>query len=170
MNFKDILPKEITNNPFEMIGKQWLLVSAGDKEKCNTMTASWGGVGVIWNKNVVTVYIRPQRYTYEFLEKCDYFSISVLPEAMRQVLAYCGKVSGRDEDKIKTCHLTPRFEDNICGFEEAELNIYCRKLYAAPITEAGFVDQNVCAQNYPQKDFHIMYIGEIIKVEKKDKD
>ena len=86
MRFETILAQDIQYNPFEMIGKQWLLVSAGDKERCNTMTASWGGVGVIWNKNVVTVYIRPQRYTHELMEASDYFCVSVLPESMRQVL------------------------------------------------------------------------------------
>ena len=170
MRFETILAQDIQYNPFEMIGKQWLLVSAGDKERCNTMTASWGGVGVIWNKNVVTVYIRPQRYTHELMEASDYFCVSVLPESMRQVLAYCGKASGRDEDKLAVSHLTPRFEKTISGFEEADLNIYCRKLYAADLTPEGFTDPTLDTRNYPQKDYHTMYIGEIIKVEKKLQD
>ena len=87
-----------------------------------------------------------------------------------RVLAYCGKASGRDEDKLAVSHLTPRFEKTISGFEEADLNIYCRKLYAADLTPEGFTDPMLDTRNYPQKDYHTMYIGEIIKVEKKLQD
>ncbi len=163
--FKKIGPSELKENAFQMIGKEWLLVSCGNQKQYNTMTASWGGIGVVWNKNVVTVYVRPQRYTFEFMEKYDHFSISVLPSAFKNELMYLGQVSGRDEDKISKCHLNPRFDDEIIGFEEARLNIKCKTLYHSFIQEEGFIDQVLKGKIYPQKDFHMMYIGEIEKIE-----
>ena len=102
MSFREVKAEELTMNPFTKIGKEWLLITAGNEEKCNTMTASWGAMGVMWGKNAVTVYIRPQRYTKEFVDREDTFTISVLGEEYRKALNYCGKVSGKDADnKIK---------------------------------------------------------------------
>ena len=100
MSFKEVKPEELTMNPFTKIGKEWLLITAGNEEKCNTMTASWGAMGVMWGKNAVTVYIRPQRYTKEFVDREETFTISVLGEQYRKALSYCGKVTGKDMDKI----------------------------------------------------------------------
>ena len=94
MSFKEVKAEELTMNPFTKIGKEWLLITAGNEEKCNTMTASWGAMGVMWGKNAVTVYIRPQRYTKEFVDREDTFTISVLGEEYRKALNYCGRVSG----------------------------------------------------------------------------
>ena len=101
MSFREGKIEELQFNPFTKIGKEWLLITAGDEKKHNTMTASWGGVGVLWGKNVVTTYIRPQRYTKEFVDAQDVFTITFFGENCREALALCGKVSGRDGDKIK---------------------------------------------------------------------
>ena len=112
MSFREVKAEELTMNPFTKIGKEWLLITAGNEEKCNTMTASWGAMGVMWGKNAVTVYIRPQRYTKEFVDREDTFTISVLGEKHRKALNYCGKVSGKNVDnKIKEAGLTPYFTD-----------------------------------------------------------
>ena len=101
-------------NPFTKIGKEWALISAGDKNKCNTMTVSWGGVGVLWGKNVVYIFIRDSRYTKEFIDNGEFFSMSFFNEKYRDALSYCGKESGRNvDDKFKGAGLTPAFRHNI---------------------------------------------------------
>lgn len=157
-------PKSLTMNPFEAIGSQWMLITAGTKEKCNTMTASWGGVGIMWGLPVATAYIRPQRHTKLFVDEQDYFTLSFLPEAQHANLAYCGRVSGRDEDKIARCGFTVETAD--CGapyFAEAELVLVCRKLYRQSMTPDCFVDGSLDGKWYPQKDYHDMYIAEIVE-------
>lgn len=99
-DFKEILAEEIKNNPFGLIGKDWTLITAENEGKVNTMTASWGGLGVMWGKDVAFVVIRPQRYTKEFIDNTDKFSLTFFDEDFRKELSYCGKVSGREEDKI----------------------------------------------------------------------
>lgn len=130
MSFREVKAEELTMNPFTKIGKEWLLITAGNEEKCNTMTASWGAMGVMWGKNAVTVYIRPQRYTKEFVDREDAFTISVLGEKYRKALNYCGKVSGKNADnKIKEAGLTPYFTDGTAGIEEADMIMVCKKMY-----------------------------------------
>ena len=99
-------PKTLTMNPFTLIGDQWLLITAGTPEHCNTMTASWGGVGVLWAEPSATCYIRPQRYTKEFVDNSDYFTLCFFDESYRKALNLCGSTSGRDVDKIKECGFT----------------------------------------------------------------
>lgn len=165
MSFKKENIENLMINPMQLIGKEWLLVTAGNKEDgYNTMTASWGGLGVIWNKNVATVYIRPQRYTKKFIDNADTFTLTVFDEDYRQVLGYLGRVSGRDEDKIKKSGLTPVFDQKTTYFDEAKLVLICKKLYHAPIIPEGFVVSDLDEKNYPNKDYHEMYIGEIIDV------
>ena len=107
MGFKEVPVESVEFNPFTKIGKQWMLVTAGDREKFNTMTASWGAAGVIWGKNTVTVYIRPQRYTKEFIDAKETFTLSFYKEEYRKALSLLGSVSGRDRDKVKEAGLTP---------------------------------------------------------------
>ena len=164
MAFREIKIEELQFNPFTKIGKEWLLITAGDEKKHNTMTASWGGVGVLWGKNVVTTYIRPQRYTKEFVDAQDVFTITFFGENCRETLALCGKVSGRDGDKIKEAGLTPYFVDGTTAFEEAEMIFVCRKLYADEIKPEKFIATENDARWYPEKDYHTMYMGEIVKV------
>lgn len=129
---KEIKPEELQKNPFQMIGKEWLLVTAEKEGKANTMTASWGGVGIMWGKPVAYVFIRPQRYTKEFIDAGDHFSLSVLGEDYRKTLNYFGTVSGRDEDKIAKSGLHVAHENGTPYFEEANTVLVCRKLYAQP--------------------------------------
>lgn len=164
MNFHEVNAKEFSKNPFQAIGDQWMLITAGTKEKYNTMTASWGGVGVLWGKNVATIYVRPQRYTKEFIDQEDTFTLSFFSETYRPALALCGKVSGRDHDKVKETGLTPVFEEGNAYFEEAEFVLVCKKMYCDEINPANFKDSDIDAKNYPNKDYHVMYIGEILKV------
>ena len=158
MSFKEVKPEELTMNPFTKIGKEWLLITAGNEEKCNTMTASWGAMGVMWGKNAVTVYIRPQRYTKES------FTISVLGEQYRKALSYCGKVTGKDMDKITEAGLTPYFTDGTTGIEEADMIMVCKKMYHDTIKPECFDETENDSKWYPEKDYHTMYIAEIQKV------
>lgn len=149
-------------NPFTKIGKEWALVTAGDKEKVNTMTVSWGGVGVIWGKNVVYIFIRESRYTKEFIDKNEFFSLAFLGEAYREALSYCGAHSGRDGDKFKEANLTPAFKHSIPYPDEANLVLLCKKMAAVPLTEDTFLDPQIKAKFYGDNDMHTMYVGEII--------
>ena len=154
----------LTMNPFTKIGKDWALISAGDKNKCNTMTVSWGGVGVLWGKNVVYIFIRDSRYTKEFIDNGEFFSMSFFDEKYRDALSYCGKESGRNvDDKFKGAGLTPAFRHNIPYPDEANLVLLCRKMAAMPITEDTFVDPQIMPKWYSDNDMHVMYVGEIIE-------
>ena len=159
---KAIEPNLIKDNFIEIIGKEWMLVSAGDKDKFNMMTASWGGVGVLWNKDVATIYIRPQRYTKEFVDANDTFSLTFFDETYKKALSFCGSKSGRDYDKAKETGLTPNFEYSAPTFEEGNLVFICKKIHAQTIDPACFLDADI-EKNYPQKDYHTMYIGEILE-------
>lgn len=162
---KEIQAAEVQQNPFQLFQEQWALVTAGTKEACNTMTVSWGGVGVFWNKNVATIYIRPQRYTKEFIDAQDTFSISVLPETYRDALMYCGRNSGRDgADKFAAAGITKAFDGDTPYVGEAELVFICRKLCEGDINPATFLDAENDAINYPNHDYHRVYIAEIEKV------
>lgn len=167
MEFQEKAISELKFNPFEKISKQWMLITAGSsKENCNTMTASWGGVGIMWGKPVATAYIRPQRYTKEFVDQNEYFTLSFLPEEYRKALSVCGSVSGRNvEDKWKEAGLHPFAVDGTTAVQEAEEIYVCRKLYAQEMLPECFTDGGECDRKwYPEKDYHTMYIAEIVKV------
>lgn len=168
--FKEILPENINENIFSLIGKDWMLISASNGEKTNAMTASWGGAGVLWNKNVAYCFIRPQRFTKGFADSAAYFTLSFFDESYREKLNYFGSVSGRDEDKIAKTGLSVEGLNMGDGdktahcFREARLSLVCKKLYSAPLLEEGFSDKTLVAKNYPLDDFHTMYVGEIVRV------
>lgn len=152
-------------NPFSKIGKEWMLITAGNKEKANTMTASWGGVGVLWGKNVVYVFIRDTRYTKEFIDKEDTFSLTFLDESYRSALKYLGAVSGRDEDKIGGARMhLDYYQDQTPYIDEGNLVIVCRKMSATRMTEEQFIDPEIADQWYSDGNMHTMYIGEILEV------
>ncbi len=155
-------------NLFKMIGKDWMLVTAGDENGWNTMTASWGFMGVMWGKNVATAVIRPQRYTKEFIDKNEYFTLSFFDENYRQALSYCGKYSGRDVDKAKETGLTPMFIDGTASFEQAKTIIVCKKLYVQDMDSNSFIDKSIDERWYPNKDYHTAYVGEIVAMYVKD--
>ena len=161
--FHEVNPLELSCNPFQMIGKDWALVTAGDETGCNTMTVSWGNMGIMWNKNIVTVFIRPQRYTKEFLDRFDNFTLSFYEESSREALKLCGSKSGRDMDKIKAAGLTPVHENGTTYFEEARLVLECKKIYLDKIRPEGFLDPSL-QKNYPENDYHLIYMGEITRV------
>ena len=161
--FREITAEELQGNPFRMIGKGWMLITAGS-DKCNTMTASWGGMGVMWGRNVSFVVIRPQRYTKEFVDREDLFSLSFLGEEHRKKLSYLGAVSGRDEDKIAKTGLTVARDGAVPYFDEADTVLICKKLFRQPYDPASFLDQTIITEMYPQKDFHTLYVSEITKV------
>lgn len=165
--FQEIKTTELKDNPFQMIGKDWLLVTAEKEGRCNTMTASWGGVGVMWGKDVAFLVIRPQRYTKEFIDSSDTLSLSVLPESFRKTYSYLGSVSGRDEDKIAASGLTVAHEDGTPYFEEADTVLLCKKLFAQPFEADSILPEEIKEKWYPQEDYHTLYICEIQKVLKK---
>ncbi len=165
--FQEINIAELNFNPFIKIDKEWMLITAGNQQKCNTMTASWGGLGSLWNRYVSFIFIRPQRYTLEFLEKEDFYSLCFFGSGNRKALAFCGSHSGRDSDKIKESGLTPVYGEEAPYFAEAELVFLCRKTHGQKIDPACFTDQSVDSEFYPEKDYHKMFIGDIVKVLKK---
>ena len=162
--FHEIAPKTLTENVFSLIGDRWMLITAGTPDHCNTMTASWGGIGVMWGKNVAVTVIRPQRYTKEFVESHDCFTLSFYPEEYKKALSLCGSKSGREIDKAEETGLIPVFDQAAPYFEQASLVLVCKKLYAQPMDPAGFVDKALDSRWYPDKDYHKMFVGEVIKV------
>ena len=161
-DFRKIKPQDINQNPFTLIDDDWFLLTSGGLQSFNTMTASWGGMGILWNKPVVFCFVRPQRYTYKFMESNNLFTMSFFDETHRDALNLCGKVSGRQTDKIKATGLKPI--DSPGGsvfFEQAKLMFECKKLYFSDIDPEHFLIDGI-SSNYPKKDFHRMYVGEIV--------
>lgn len=162
---REIKINDFAENPFTLIGKEWLLINSYNDEKVNSMTASWAGMGILWNKEVAFLFVRPQRYTQELLPNNEYFSISVLDESFRKTLNYLGSASGRDEDKLAAAGLTvSRDENNAPIIEEARLNIMVKKLFCQQLTKESFIDENIVDSHYPNGDFHYMYVVEILKI------
>ncbi len=152
-------------NPFQKIGKEWMLITAGNKEKANTMTASWGGVGVLWGKNVVFAFVRDTRYTKEFIDREETFSLTFLEEKYKSALKYLGAVSGRDEDKIGGARMHVDYhQDKTPYIDEGNLVIICKKMSATRITEEQFISSGLKEQWYADGNMHTMYVGEIIEV------
>ncbi len=158
---KEIRPEMIDKNVFDAIGKQWMLVGAIDGERTNAMTASWGGMGVLWNKPVAFVFIRPQRFTKKLIDAAPVFSLSFFGEEERGMLGYMGKASGANEDKIAHSGLKVQNSGGAPVFDRAQMTLICRKLYRQTIDKDCFIDKSVVANAYPNSDFHDMYIAEI---------
>ena len=163
--FKGTDLKTLQINPFTMLNDEWALLTSGTAEKHNTMTISWGTMGIMWNKPVVIVFVRPQRYTKEFVDHSDLFTVSFYSEEYKKALGLLGKKSGRDGDKISESGLTPCFVDNTVAFNEAHTVFVCRKLFGGQQLDASkFVDMGIDPEMYPGKDYHYFYFGEIEKV------
>ena len=161
MGFKEKKPEMLAENPYKLIGTDWMLVTAGAPESFNTMTASWGCMGVLWEKQVCFCFIRPTRYTYEFVERSLYFTLSFFDDQYRSALNFCGSHSGRDIDKVKKAGITPVKEGGYVYFAEARLVLVCKKIYFQDVIPSNFLDPQI-ASLYPAKDYHRMYVGEII--------
>lgn len=150
-------------DPFHTFHSQWALVTAGNKDEFNTMTISWGGLGTLWSKPVATVYVKPIRYTYQFLEKFDYFTVSFFDEAYKKDLGVLGRLSGRDGDKVsKTC-LTPIEVESGMTFKEAHTTLICKKIYKQDLDVAQ-MPQDIINTYYTTEEPHRMYIGEVVKI------
>jgi flavin reductase (DIM6/NTAB) family NADH-FMN oxidoreductase RutF len=162
-NFKEISPEVLRKNPFHLIGKEWMLITAGDKENMNTMTASWGGLGVMYGKNVAFIVIRPQRYTKEFIDREETFSLSFFDKTHRNTLDYLGSVSGRTEDKIDKSGLTVVHSGFTPYFNEASHVLICKKMFKQTLEGESLLDDKLENTWYPNKDYHILYIAEITK-------
>lgn len=161
--FTAIHPEDMPGNPFQMIGADWMLITARDGGQVNTMTASWGGLGVMWGKHVAYIAVRPSRYTKKFIDAADTFSLTFFDPSFRKKLAYLGAVSGRDEPKIPKSGLTVVLAGETPYFEEARLVLICRKIYHQVYDPAGFVDPTI-KDNYVDKDYHTFYIAEVTQV------
>jgi len=160
--FQPYPPESFELNPFTKIGNEWMLITAGTKEKANTMTASWGGIGVLWGKNVATVYIRESRYTKEFIDQNDTFTLTFF-DGHKMDLKYLGAVSGRNEDKITNAKLHLNYAGDTPFIDEGNLVLVCKKLSATKITADQFIDPQI-AGFYKDGDYHTMYIGEITQI------
>lgn len=168
MTLKKVKPIEIEGNPCKLIGDDWLLVCAGTKSKYNMMTAGWAGLGVLWSKPVCFVFIRPSRYTYEFIEENDYFSVNFFSKGgpvekkYKKIMNKMGTNSGRDINKMDVDGLTPAEERGCVYFNEAQQVLICKKLYYQDLVPEQFLASDI-EKHYNGKDYHRMYVGEIIK-------
>lgn len=159
---KEINVKELKENAVSLFDDRWALLTAGNKESYNTMTVSWGAMGELWNKDVCFCFVRPQRHTYQFTEKEEYFTLSFFSEEYRKALTYCGRNSGRDVDKAKQTGLTAISAGESVAFDESEIILVCKKSAFQDINPEGFLDPTIDSACYPAKDYHRMYIGEIV--------
>jgi len=161
IKMKLIDPYHIDESVFRLLDKDWMLITAGVTGHFNTMTASWGGFGIIWNQPVAFIFVRPPRYTYEFLEKYNWFTLSFFGAGFKDALNFCGSKSGRNIDKVAATGLVPVETDkgNIY-FKDARLVFECRKIYFQDLQAVNFLDPGI-ERNYPKKDYHRMYFGKV---------
>lgn len=170
MAFQEIEVRNLKENLFTQLGSDWMLITAGNADKCNTMTAGWGQIGTLWARPVATVYIRPQRYTRDFVEREEYFSLGFFDmKKYQDALTLLGTTSGRDTDKIAQAGLHAGMYNDVPIIEEAHLILLCRKIYKQDIVQGGFLDANIEQKFYREKDYSRMYVGEIKTVLKQDK-
>lgn len=153
----------VNMNPFDEFANGWALVTAGNKEHYNTMTVSWGGLGILWNKCVCTVYVKPCRYTWNFMEESDTFTVSFYDAAYKKDLGILGSKSGKDGDKVALTQLTPVEIGDGVTFKEAKRTFVCKKLYSAPFI-ADRVPEFAHEKYYTDEAEHHIYIGEIIEM------
>lgn len=161
-NFNKTDISKLNMNTISAFNNDWALVTAGNSDSYNTMTVSWGGLGFLWNRPVATIYIRPQRHTFKFIEENGYFTVSFFDESYKDALRFCGKYSGKDYDKAKECNLSPTTFDDSVSFKEAKLVLVCKKLYFSDFDKNNFCVDGIDSANYPNNDYHRMYIGEIV--------
>ncbi len=162
MKLTDRGPGSLSDNVFKLIGTDWMLITAGTEPSFNTMTGAWGGLGILWDKKICFCVIRPTRHTYGFMERSQFFTLSFFEDRYRDILTYCGTNSGRDVDKVAQTGLTPVIDGNSIYFSEARLVLGCKKIYTQDIIPDNFIDPGI-EKFYPKKDYHRMYVGEILR-------
>ncbi|MDC7223260.1 MAG: flavin reductase [Spirochaetales bacterium] len=168
MPFVEIDPDGIEGNVIKRIRDQWMLIGAGTEGKANSMIGSWGFMGEMWRKDVAVCVVRPQRYTYEFMESNDTYALSFLPDKYNDVKRIYGSQSGRDINKLEGGALTPAYAQGALYYEEAELVLFCRKIYVHDYEGEGFIDTSLVESCYGKGDFHRVYYGEILQVLKRE--
>ena len=164
--------RQMDLNPYTLFAEKWAVLSAGNQENgYNAMTIAWGTIGALWEKirhsnrlPVMSVYVRPGRYTNTIMNREEYFSVAFFSEKDKPKLGYLGSHSGKSEDKYAGAGLTPVFEDHTVYPKEAQMVFICRKLYVSSLQENGFSDKDLIDFNYPDRDFHEVYIGQIEKI------
>lgn len=164
MSFVPMRAEDLTENVFSQIGKNWFLVAAGTEKQHNAMTVSWGGLGVLWGKNVVTLYLRQSRYTKEIIDREGLFTLSSLGPQYRRALSICGSKTGRDCDKFTEAGLTPYYTDGTTAAAQAEHILVCRTVYSALLDPKHFIDSEAETKWYADHNWHSIYIGEILRV------
>lgn len=162
--FQSVSTKDFTCNPFQKIGKDWMLITAKDQNTVNTMTAAWGGLGVMWGKDVAYIVVRDSRYTKELIDKSETFSLSFFAPKYHDTLKYLGAVSGRDEDKITNSKLHVSYHEEIPFIDEASTVIVCKKMCKQPLTKDNFTMDSIDEKWYSNGDYHNLYIGEIVSI------
>lgn len=148
---------------FGIFNDVWALLTAGNKDGYNSMTISWGGLGTLWSKPVATVYVKPVRYTHQFMEKSDYFTVSFFPEEHRNALMLMGMKSGRNTDKVKEAGLTADFLENSVIYKEAKTTLLCKKIYRHDM-DVSSMSEDVIKSFYTNEAAHTMYIGEVVDI------
>jgi flavin reductase (DIM6/NTAB) family NADH-FMN oxidoreductase RutF len=166
-NFREISAVEL-DNAIKMIGDDWMLITAYDKDqyRVNAMTASWGALGVLWNKDVCVCFVRPQRHTHKLLSEQNRFSVAFLSDEYRDALKLCGTKSGKDVDKLEGSGLNSVECDGVPVIAEADTLLICKKLYEDELKEECFLESEVMA-TYKAKDYHTFYVCEIEKIYKR---
>ena len=154
---------EFTTDIFSAFDRKWALLTAGDTDSFNTMTISWGALGTIWGKPAATVYVRQSRYTHEFMDRNDFFTVSFYPEECRKTLGILGSRSGRDMDKMHESGLTPKAAGPSVSFAEAECTLVCKKMYMQPLDVAR-MPADIAEALYAKDAPHDMYLGEVVEI------
>ena len=154
---------EFNTEIFSQFDKKWALLTAGAESSFNTMTISWGGLGTLWGKPVATVYVRTSRYTHDFMDANEYFTISFFPEEYKQILGVLGSKSGRDMDKMKDSGLSAVKAGDSVSFKEAEVTLVCRKMFKQELSVAN-MPADVAKAMYEGQAPHDMYIGEVVEI------
>ena len=163
MIYKTVDPRSIKDNLIKCFAEEWALITAGNREDYNMMTASWGFAGEMWGNDSIAVVVRPQRYTMDYIEKSDYFTVSFYGDN-KAIHKVCGSKTGREINKTKEANLTPVANEKYVYFKEARMVLVVKKQFVQQISEDAFIDKTVIDKWYPEKDYHNMIIGKIEKV------
>lgn len=166
MAFQETDIRQIEQSAVKLINDDWALVTAGNADAWNTMTVSWGGLGELWGRDVFYLFVRPQRYTHEFLLKHGCFTVSMFDGGFKKEMSFCGSKSGRDVDKAAATGLKPVFDGDFVYLEQAQTVLLCNIIATQKLDPAGFLDESI-EGNYASGDYHTVFVGEIVKTLKK---